>query len=67
MDTLPELPFDTVVTRDDGRRLTVKQFFALPLARRIRLILEHDLEFFRGDKPVNTRTGLQALMDARRS
>jgi hypothetical protein len=61
------LPFDVVLTEDDGHRHTVGQFFALPLARRIRLILDRRLRFFRGTEPVDIHVGLHALMGARRS
>jgi hypothetical protein len=66
-DSAARLPFDYVVTQDDGRRLTVAEFFSLPLARRIRLILDRRLEFFRGPEKIDIHVGLQALMGARRS
>jgi hypothetical protein len=65
-ESASNLPFDIVVTEDDGHRHTTDQFFGLPLARRIRLILDRRLQFFRGIEPVDIHVGLRALMGGRR-
>jgi len=63
--TSDDLPFDTVAT-GDGRRRSVPEFFALPLTQRIKMILDNQLTFFRGQEPIDVHVGLQALMKVKR-
>ena len=58
-----ELPFDTVVVVEGGRRHVFKpaDLLALPLHVRVRWLLSDSLEFRRGDKLVDRREALAAL------
>jgi hypothetical protein len=65
-EVLDALPFDTVVLGSDGRRLTLAEFAALPLDRRIAAILSREIAFLRGDEPVDRGLALKWLMQAPR-
>lgn len=55
--------FDRVDIREKGTviRMSREEFLAMPLDRRIRVILARDLEFFLGDQPVDRREALRSL------
>ena len=56
--------FDTIVI-DDGtgkRKVSVAEFFNLPLPERIRLILSRKLEFLEGQREVDQKVALKSLM-----
>jgi len=59
------LPFDRVeLTSGAGERvLSVQQFCDLPLAERLRAVLERRVNFFRGSEPVEQREALKALRE----
>lgn len=59
------LPFDRVeLAGTDGRRnLSVDQFCHLPLAERLRAVLENRVSFFRGGELVDSREALKALRE----
>jgi len=58
-----ELPFNEVVvtTPSGSRLLTADQFSAIPLAERVRALLEKRVEFFQDGAPIDTRDALNAL------
>jgi hypothetical protein len=57
------LPFDRVVVVDGSlqRELTVAAFLALPLALRVRYVLDGGLKFFQGNTPVDRIKALGQL------
>jgi hypothetical protein len=57
------LPFDTVVVRssDPPSRMSAWEFLALPLDRRIGLVLSRQIEFLLEGKPVDRRAALAAM------
>lgn len=57
------LPFNQVVltTADGARRLTVDEFSAVPLAERVRAVLEQRVQFLLDGNPVDPREALNAL------
>jgi hypothetical protein len=59
------LPFDRVELSSEGgtRALSVQQFCALPLAERLRAVLERRVRFFSGSQPVESREALKALRE----
>jgi hypothetical protein len=59
------LPFNQVIvnTEDGPRQLTVAQFTAIPLAERVRAMLEKRVEFLLDGQPVDTREALNALRE----
>ena len=61
------LPFDRVVISADAKReeLSVEQFLALPLDRRIGYVLSRAIEFFKGGAPVDRRVALGSLQQQR--
>jgi hypothetical protein len=67
MSDRARLPFDRVVlSTTEGRQyLSVQQFLCLPLHRRVRAMLQHELEFFSGSSPVDQHVALRALMTSR--
>ena len=52
--------FDSVELEDNGakRRISKREFEALPLDQRVRAILSKQLKFFRGDKEIPMRDAL---------
>ncbi len=60
---MPPLPFDRVRVQEDPtpRDLTIDEFLAIPLHRRVTWMLERRLSFFRGPTPVDPREALSAL------
>lgn len=63
-----DLPFDSILVDDvpPPRAVTVAEFLAIPLAVRVRLIMEKRLRFFRGEASVELGVGLRSLMNAAR-
>jgi hypothetical protein len=57
------MPFDTI-SLGIGRQLSVAEFLALPLDERVRSILNREIQFFRGDEPVDRALALKSLMAA---
>lgn len=59
------LPFDRVeMTSEQGTRLmSVQQFCELPLAERLRVVLERRVRFFHGTMLVESREALKALRE----
>jgi hypothetical protein len=57
------LGFDRVLVVDGGRQqeLTVSAFLELPLALRVRYMLEGSLQFFQGSTPVDRMKALGQL------
>jgi hypothetical protein len=57
------LPFDRVVVVDGNAQteFTAAAFLALPLALRVRYVLNGDLEFFQGKTPVDRMKALGQL------
>ena len=56
--------FDRVEVRHpDGNteHLDRQQFIALPISRRVRILIQADLWFFRGSERVPTRTAVKSL------
>lgn len=60
------LPFDGVVVAESGvrKRLTPKEFLALPLPVRVLALLDDSLEFLQDGKPVDRKQALDALRRA---
>jgi hypothetical protein len=60
------LPFDGVVVDESGvrKRLTPKEFLALPLPVRVRALLDDSLEFLLNGRPVDRKQALAALRQA---
>jgi hypothetical protein len=57
------LPFDRVVVTIDSSatQLSIAQFLALPLDRRIGYVLARQVQFFLGQTPVDRRAALASL------
>jgi hypothetical protein len=57
------LPFDRVTLAEDGRTrtITLEELRAITLNRRVRLILDNRIEFWRGDIRVSHVVALRAL------
>lgn len=55
-------PFDTAIVTEDGleQRLDVPAFLAMPLHRRVRLILERRVSLFLRDEPVSLGQALRS-------
>ncbi len=62
-----ELPFDRVVVTDGGtnRDLSPVEFFALPLAQRIRYIVQQQASFFADGESVDAREVLGQMRKIR--
>lgn len=63
------LPFDSIVIEDSAageQRLTLEEFLAIPLATRVKYIMEKKLRFFLGEALVERALGLRTLMMAAR-
>lgn len=60
---MTELPFDrvTIHQSDGAREMSARDFLALPLHERIRLILQRNLEFFAGNDTVERGAALKGL------
>lgn len=60
---MSELPFDSIRVQEwDGERtMDVRQFMALDLATRVRLVMTGSLRFFCGDQQIPQREALGAL------
>lgn len=56
------LPFDTVVVTEGGleQRLDARSFLAMPLHKRVRLILERRVALFLQDEPVSLGKALKS-------
>ena len=63
---MADLPFDAVMLDlgAEKRLMSAYEFMHLPLADRIRYILERRIEFRKGTLPVDRSVGLQSLMGA---
>ena len=60
-----QLPFDRVeMSSSTGTLvLSVQDFCNLPLAERLRVVLERRVKFFQGAEPVESRDALKALRE----
>ena len=67
MTDATELPFDAVVVREDNgeQELDVEAFLAMPLARRIQMILQRRLEFLSHGDAVDLGVALRTLRTLR--
>jgi hypothetical protein len=67
MTDATELPFDAVVVRGDNgeQQLDVEAFLAMPLARRIQMILQRRLEFLSNGDAVDLGAALRTLRTLR--
>jgi hypothetical protein len=59
------LPFDRVVVLEPAgpRSLSLSDFLALPLAWRVRALLEKRVEFYKAQQRVSTELALRALRE----
>jgi hypothetical protein len=57
------MPFDLVVVSDPAgkRNLSAEEFFALPLAERIKHVVQHHASFFAKGSPVDARAALAQI------
>ena len=62
------LPFDSIAIDDVSgeQRLSVEEFLAIPITRRVKWIMEKRLRFFMGGSSVDRGLGLRSLMSAAR-
>lgn len=62
MTEMTSLPFDTVVLMEDGLELRIdaNSFLAMPLHKRVRLILERRVSLFDRDTPVSLGAALKS-------
>ena len=63
----PKLPFDVVVVAEGSvsRNLTPQEFFALPLAERIKYVVSQRASFFAAGRPVDSREVLSQMRKMR--
>ena len=58
-----DMPFDTIFLGAERRRVTVREFLALPLDERVAFILNRQIEFVREGRTVNRGVALKSLLD----
>jgi hypothetical protein len=57
-----KLVFDKIIVSNGSiQEFSVEEFLALPLHKRIRYMLQHNLQFFLRDEPVDRRAALHSL------
>ena len=61
------VPFDRVVLSEAGvqRTLSVKEFLALPLSQRIRVVLERKVAFYQDGAEIDRHVALDSLRTVR--
>jgi hypothetical protein len=63
----PAFPFDHVVLTEDGsqRTLSPSEFFALPLAQRLRQVVQHKAAFYSADTQLDAKEVLGQIRKLR--
>lgn len=60
-----DVPFERVELLEEKRTLSAREFFRLPLADRVRLILQRQLRFWSGEELVDSTYALRWLREQR--